>query len=178
MELTATIRVYALAATINTASLTAVITPGGLTANIQPANLTATLQVYNLTAQVTAGMQGEPGSAAEEIIAIAGENLSALTVVRAKTGGVFKCDSSNALDADTAIGITSSAAALGSNVRIRSFGAYANALWNWTMGIPIFLNSASALTQTPPAFGFVQQLAVPSSPTSIMINIKQSIKLI
>lgn len=179
-ELTATIQVYALSATIQTASLTASILPGGLSADVAPQSFTANIAAYNITASVTAGIRGIdglPGSAAEEISGTAGENLSALRVVRAKAGGIFYCDSSDTADADTAIGITSAAASLGATVTIRAFGEMSDNSWDWEMGKPVYFTSTGALTQTPPATGFAQIIAVPASATKINITLRNAIQL-
>lgn len=110
--------------------------------------------------------------------AVAGENISAYRVVRpAVDGKIYICDSSNPAHAETACGITYKATAINDPVNFMSNGYFTEATWNWDVTKPIFFDSLGRFSQTPPASGFVQIVAVPVSATRICVLIKSSVVL-
>ena len=157
--------------------MTANILPGGLTASVAPVSLTSNINVYNITASVVSGIQGPPGASAQDGTFTAGENISALRVVRSGPSGVVYADSSDLADADMAIGISTISAVQGASVTVKSGGLMTDVSWNWTLDKPIYFTSTGALTQTAPTTGFSQQVATPATATTINVNINQSIKL-
>ena len=121
--------------------------------------------------------QGPPGISGGLITKIAGADLSALRGVRADADGkAVYCDAADAADADSAIGITQTAAAAGGAVTVVANGRMTDANWDWTPGRPVFLGSNGALTQTAPTTGFVQQLGVADSAISMIVGIQKAIK--
>lgn len=107
----------------------------------------------------------------------AGENLSALRVVKIESGQAFYADSSDATDRNKVLGITTQAADAGDQISIQTAGEFEDGVWSWTVGTPIFFNSSGALTQTPPSSGFLQAVANPITATKVWIQLQPSILL-
>ena len=174
-NLTASIEIYTLNAVIS-AGATAAMVVMSFIADMTPLSFNADVGGQQLIAQAQSGMQGIPGSAAEDILMLAGMDISALRVVRGARNGAIYANSSDIDDMDTALGITSSAANTGEDAIVRSFGDMEDCSWTWVPG-SIFFDSLGRLTQSAPITGFVQQVATAATATQITVNIKQSIKL-
>lgn len=75
------------------------------------------------------------------------------------------------------LGITTTAAILGTDVNIQTAGEIIEPTWNWDVTKPIYLGLDGYLTQTPPSSGFVLIVGFPSSSTSIIVDIRDPIIL-
>ena len=74
------------------------------------------------------------------------------------------------------LGITNSAAVSGQQVTIMADGGM-NGFSGLTQGQPVYLGSSGNLTQTVPTSGFIQQLGIATSTTSVNIRISTPIFL-
>jgi len=75
------------------------------------------------------------------------------------------------------IGITTTSALVGEEVTIQTSGEVVEPTWNWDVSKMIYLGIGGYLTQTPPTSGFLLIVGVPSTPTSMIVNIRQPIIL-
>lgn len=80
-------------------------------------------------------------------------------------------------DATAVIGITLNAAADNDLINVATSGEIIEPSWSWAEGLPIFVGANGALTQVPPTSGFQLIVGVATSPTSILVGIKQPIIL-
>ena len=120
---------------------------------------------------------GGGGSAVKQDIAAAGA-ISALRVLRTDaTGDLVYCDADTAVQANTAVGISNTAVGgAGGDVEVITAGYMTDAAWTWTPGAPIFCGATGALTQnaaTPT--GFLQQIAVATSATEVVVSIETAV---
>jgi hypothetical protein len=121
------------------------------------------------------GTGGEPpisGSDGDDVIGTASGNLSGHRVVRS-TGTddlVDYADSTNPAHAGTVIGITLNAANNGTIVLIRATGEVSDPSFTFAPG-PIYFDALGRLTQVLPTSGFMQQVAVASSLTEIVVQL-------
>lgn len=113
-------------------------------------------------------------SSAPTITAVAAANLSGhRAIVLNSTQQAIYADNQTSAHAARVLGITTGAAAIGSNATIQTFGLTESS-WNWSIG-PIFLATDGTLTQTPPTTGFLLVIASAIAPTKIFINIQSPI---
>lgn len=104
---------------------------------------------------------------------ISGAALGAFRVVRQNDEGHLLYASSDDIANASAIrGLTIFAAgADGEKIRVREFGDAEFSGWSFTPGGFIYLGIAGAITQTPPATGYLQPLGYAISATRIHIRI-------
>lgn len=107
----------------------------------------------------------------------ASENIGGHTVVIMASGGVAKASSSTPNHSSKVIGMTYHAVSSGQNVKVVTSGRVVEPTWSWITGSPIFLSTNGTLTQTPPSLGFILQVGVAVSPTTINIALKQPLIL-
>jgi hypothetical protein len=119
---------------------------------------------------VTTVEQGPPGAPAPiaQLTVTAGEALSGHRAVLLTAGEAFYADHATLTHAGRAIGVTTGAAALGDTVTIQTLGILIEPTWTWTEG-PVYLGAQGALTQTPPATGFVQIIGVATTATALFV---------
>jgi hypothetical protein len=131
------------------------------------------------------GDKGDPGDSTspttthdDDMTGTANINLSGHRVVRSigTDDLVDYADSSNVAHALTVIGITLNAANMGDTVNIRATGEIVEPSWSFVPG-PIYFDASGSLTQTRPAVGFLQQVAIASSPTEIVVQLGPPIVL-
>lgn len=127
------------------------------------------------------GSGGTPpisGSDGDDVIGTANINLSGHRVVRSigTDDLVDYADSTNAAHAGTVIGITLNAANAGTIVLIRATGEVADPSFSFSPG-PIYFDALGRLTQVRPTSGFMQQVAVASSLTEIVVQLGSPIIL-
>lgn len=67
-------------------------------------------------------------------------------------------------------GISTQAAAAGALVSVVESGSIVEPSWAWAPGVAIYVAPAGMLSQTPPTLGILQQVAVASSATSILVQ--------
>jgi hypothetical protein len=105
-------------------------------------------------------------------------NLSGQRMVRLDSAGeLVYAENTDLADAERVLGMTVGAVNTGDIAQVIRSGVVVEPTWNWTLGQPIFLSTTGLLTQTPPAAGFVLQVAFPISSTSVFIDIKQALIL-
>lgn len=129
---------------------------------------------------VTVGEQGPPGipgpAGGSSVQRTAGATLSALRTVYELDGQVFPLDYRDAGHVDLLLGITLTAADLGSPVNVQRSGVLDDSNWAWTPG-RVWLGIDGALTQTPPAEGFDVLIGAAVSATRITLNLTDPIEL-
>lgn len=104
----------------------------------------------------------------------AGENLSALRVIRSNGSAGFYADAGTPGHADQIIGLSVTAALAGAAVTIRHDGEVQDAGLSLSAG-PIYCGAAGALTQTAPASGFVRRIGTAIASDRFIIEISQPI---
>lgn len=117
------------------------------------------------------GPTGPAGSDGTTFDVTAGEAISALRCVKVVGDEAFLVDSGDASDATKVIGITTTAAGAGASITVRTDGPLTDAAWSWTPG-SIYCGALGVLTQSPPASGFVCEVARAKFPTSIVIDVQ------
>lgn len=123
------------------------------------------------------GLQGIPGpDGGSAFSRTAGEILSALRVVYEIDQEVFYLDPDDEDHIDLLLGITLTAADIGTQVNVQRSGVIEDSAWNWSLG-RVWLGANGALTQTPPLFGFDVLIGYAVSPTRITLNIQDPIQL-
>lgn len=122
------------------------------------------------------GPIGPPGPAGGVTIQkAAAQALSGHKVVRPAPGDELDIASADdASDAGFAIGVTIGAAEAGATATAQTAGELVEPSWSWSIG-PVFLGLAGALTQSPPAAAFLQQIGVAVAPDRLFINIRPPI---
>jgi len=110
-----------------------------------------------------------------------GENISALRVVSADPadGKVYYTDNTELASAETAIGISLTAALADAELQVVQEGAFEDAGWSWnTAGNPaLFVTTNGVITQTPPTSGFTQKVGFIITATKIYVKIETPIYL-
>ncbi len=130
--------------------------------------------------QVTVpGLQGPPGpsgaAGVQTLTLPASHDLSGHRAVVATAAGAAYADPGDPSYQDAVIGITTGAALAGETVSIQAAGEMVEPSWSWTPGQPIFVGASGALTQSPPANGWVQIVALAVTATRILIIGRQAI---
>jgi hypothetical protein len=125
------------------------------------------------------GPPGPPGPTGVPFITLPADGaIGGHRVVRAVAGGrAGYVETTDAGQANSAIGITTNAAADGDDLYIQFAGQLTEPSWSWELGMPVFIGAAGIPTQTLPGTGFVEVIAVVVSPTSIVIQPKSPIVL-
>lgn len=90
----------------------------------------------------------------DDVVKVAGENLSALRVVTLDASGNAVYASNASESTAVVYGLTITSALSGAGVGIRTYGIVEDASWSWTRG-PVFLGTNGTLTQTAPTNGAV-----------------------
>jgi hypothetical protein len=123
-------------------------------------------------AEWLASLQGSgSGSSSTTIEAIADGTVNGHRAVRVTgSGRVALADSSDPATAGTVIGISLTAAFDGQPVTVQVIGEIIEPTFNFTPG-PVYFNAIGALTQTIPASGYVQPIAVALDTTEISVQI-------
>jgi hypothetical protein len=118
------------------------------------------------------GIQGLPGSGGSGFMSLnAGENLNAtLPIVIDGLNNAFLADNTNPAHLGRVTGVSLSSALITAAISVAQIGKIANNSWTWSAG-PIYVG-AGALTQTIPASGFIQIVAIALSATEIIINVQ------
>lgn len=106
-----------------------------------------------------------------------------INLIAGETIGSNRVITSDAMIADnitstvnTIIGVTTAAATIGNPIQIQMKGNMGG-LTGLTPNLPLFLSTVGTLTQTPPVTGFIQQIAIATSATTIVLNIQPPIQL-
>ncbi len=125
------------------------------------------------------GPQGPPGPAATPSeIFTAAETLSGHRAVVIQTDGVAYADNTDAAQATSMFGVTTSAALVGTDVTVIVGGTIREPTWSWTPAIPVFVGTSGTLTQTPPtAPAFQRIIGYATSPTTLFVSVEPAIIL-
>ena len=122
------------------------------------------------------GPPGPPGGGSgggSSFSGIAGEILSGHRLVEYNASGLLVYSSGF-----SAVGLTAASALAGAVVEVFPAGALVEPSWNWTPGQPIFQTGLGQLTQVLPVSGFIRQVAIAQSATSIVIDLQPATILI
>jgi hypothetical protein len=107
----------------------------------------------------------------------AGEAVSALRILSSDgIKGVYS-DPTSAESVRKIVGMSITAGATDSQIKMLSYGKYADSGWNLDPNLPIYLGNNGTITQVAPATGSVVLLGHVQSPTTIFLDIKQPITL-
>ena len=115
------------------------------------------------------GIPGPPGDGVT-FTALADQNIDIHRVVRSTATGCDYADSSDLTHLGKVIGITNATTLQGSLVKIWPAGKITDLSFNFTLG-PVYLTTNGFMTQTPPTTGFIQQIGVALSQTTILVQI-------
>lgn len=126
---------------------------------------------------VTQGLQGAAGiSGGSYIPYTATTSISGHRVVCASFNNtIIYADSSIKTLANSIIGITSNAGNIGDVINVQTSSTITEPSWNWVQNLPIFCSINGLLTQIQPTVGFSLIVATATSPTTILVGIKQPI---
>lgn len=102
----------------------------------------------------------------------AGEDVGGHRVIRNSNGSARLADASTVGHGAGILGITTGAASSGDEATIQVYGPLTDPAWTWTPGLPIYCGAAGVLTQTPPAEGFLRQVAIAETATRIFIDLQ------
>jgi hypothetical protein len=103
-----------------------------------------------------------------------GEDLGGQRIITSKSGDAFYSDPSVEIDGGKVVGLTTTATNLNDPCFIQTSGLMEDVTWTWTEG-PVYNGANGVLTQTAPLTGFVLQVGIALTGTTILINIQQSI---
>ena len=127
-------------------------------------------------AQGPAGPTGPQGPAAEAFVKEASGDVSALRALVVDENNLASyADNTDPSHAFIVRGVSTNAVNDGDDVTIQTIGELSDNSWSWTPGLPIFVSTAGALTQTPPATGFLKQIAEAMTATSIYVALMPTI---
>lgn len=120
-----------------------------------------------------------PPSGDTDLSLIAGENLSALKVVRLVNDVVLYSDASNLLMVNSTIGVTVSSGMMNGAVTVRARGVLEDASFSFTTDMPVYLGQNGALTQIPPTAPLLSNLRVGTAVgiNKLNIQLERPIKL-
>lgn len=104
---------------------------------------------------------------------VASENILKYDLV---TVDGFVADSNNLTHANKVLGMAVADTNTGFTGEAITYGEVVNPAWTWVIGDILFLNGTS-LSTTPPSVGFSQEIAKALTPTSILIDLNEAIKL-
>jgi hypothetical protein len=111
------------------------------------------------------------GTSTDTIEAIADGTINGHRAVRVSGAGrVALANSDDPLTAGTVIGVSLTAAFDGETVTVQIIGEINEPTFNFTPG-PVYFTATGALTQTLPASGYLQQIAVALDTTEISVQI-------
>lgn len=109
---------------------------------------------------------------------VAGIPISALRMVTLnESNQLIYADSTILAHAFKLIGISLEALTTGQSTQILTDGSWSDGSWNWDTSKPIWLGVDGVLTQTPPNTGFIVQVAIATTATSIDFEIQEPVIL-
>jgi hypothetical protein len=104
------------------------------------------------------------------IVAPAAETIHGHRAVRILADGVHHASCDDISHAPGVLGIAANSASPGDQVRVRVAGLLAEPTWDWMPGLPVYVGIAGLLSQMPPSSGFIREIGLAISPTSIVIR--------
>ncbi len=108
---------------------------------------------------------------------IAGENIGSNLAVRLHNGQIFLASQNISTHANKVIGITSTSAQQNNPISVQTTGQL-NGLFGLIADEPIFLSINGILTQNIPTTGFIQQVGIAITSTTMFISIQPSLAVI
>ena len=105
------------------------------------------------------------------------QTISAYTVVALVGGSVVTASSGIPAHMGAVVGVATQSVAAGAPVQIQFAGQISYNGWTFQPGEFVCLSSTGILTQTVPAFGFLQVLGVAITPTSVLLSIQPAISI-
>lgn len=128
------------------------------------------------------GIPGPPGSGGVSFVKIAAAAISGHRVVRAVNASQIAVASADDLShANTILGITTNAAALGGNCNVVNQGFVTESSWAFVAGQNVFIGLNGALTQSPsvyPASLYQRVIGIAVSPDTIFVDLGAVVELI
>jgi hypothetical protein len=130
-----------------------------------------TIEIRDNVEQGPPGIQGPPGDTVRTVDAVANGTVGGHRAVLAVgDGSVMYVDTTNQAHAGKVIGITLNAALDGDPVSVAVVGPIVEPSFTFAPG-PIYFNAIGVLTQVRPSSGFIQQVAIALSATTIVVQI-------
>lgn len=159
------------------------IVPLVITEIVQSNTITETISADSIvltdtsSSLVISSSQGPPGiSGGVAINVIAGENLGGHRAITLSNGLARYADNTSLASVNKVIGITRGSCIVGDIIAIDSIGEL-NGFSDLITDMPVYLSINGIVTATIPSVGFIQQLGLAISTTTIVINIQPSIIL-
>jgi hypothetical protein len=121
------------------------------------------------------GLPGPPGaSGPSQFLSVMSSSVLSASRAVVMAGELAVYASSAVGSPQFVVGLTKTAAAIGAQVEIQTFGKFQDASWNWIDG-PVFLASDGFLTQFPSSSNQCVQIGVVIAPTTLLIDIRPPI---
>ena len=138
-----------------------------------------TLVVLEVALQGKPGPPGQPGQAGVSYVTfLASGAIGGHRVVRSMFARHAQyADHNDVAGASSILGITLHAAEAEAPINVAATGEIFEPSWAWVVDAPIFVGTGGVLTQAPPSTGFQLVVGVATSPTSMLVGIKQPIIL-
>ena len=91
-------------------------------------------------------------------------------------GFLYALDNTDALHVDQLVGVSLTSGSTSELINVQLVGIVEDSNWSWNLG-RVYLGALGALTQNPPASGFLVLLGYAVSPTRLVLNIQDNIEL-
>jgi hypothetical protein len=144
-------------------------------------NISIEEQAATIIEVIKEGPIGPQGDAGTVIEAIAGDNISALKIVRAVNAtDVIESDASSTFANAKCLGITLTGASVGNLIRIQFFGAVGDASFNFPVNAPLYLTTDGNITDVAPdgvTYNFNTTIGYSLGAGAIFIDLQEPIAL-
>lgn len=133
-----------------------------------------------LMGRLTVGIKGDKGDAGNpsqwsRLTLQAGEDLGGQRVVVMRPDGKAIYANAQLDHAKIVVGVTTTAAPMGTDVVIQVVGSMVDSGWSFTPGDTLFLGGNSLLSTVAPTTGFVKVMGFAVAATEIIIQMQPSI---
>lgn len=145
------------------------------TINVQHEDVTVNIDQYDLTLNVQSG-----GIVPVNIDTVlqAAEDISALRAITTDANGKAIYADNTTASGTVVVGIATTSALTGANVRVQTAGTLSDASWAWSNGL-VWLGTNGALTQTAPTNGaYIVPVGRAYNSTTIIVDIDNSIQTV
>lgn len=147
----------------------------------KPAVIVVSPSRANVVLAATQGPSGPPGPAGEAVSTTqlkAAETISGYTAVAIDaTGKAEVASSSDSSQEGSVVGIATGGAQAGANVTVQYAGPLTYNGWSFDVTKAVFLGPGGLATQTPPTTGFLQQIGIPLSATTLLVRMGPAITM-
>lgn len=137
--------------------------------------------VLAIAKQGQPGQPGPVGPSGDNLIYVAaGATVNGHRIVGYNAAGdLVKASNEDLQFIETVVGLSLTSGLINDLITIAVGGEVTHSGWNWLPSQPIFLDNAGGLTQFPPVAPalFSLQVAFPTSPTSLWVQISNAIEL-